>query len=135
MNIEESDYMTDVTIRGIDDDVYSLFSAEARKRGISIGELVTQVMKALLEESSNEGYVIENLKELSVSRKELESIDGPVAFINIKTLIIEDDITWDIFKTSIDEIRKVYTISIPKTLTKFQVLTKCRHVTKIIERN
>ena len=127
--------MTDVTIRGIDDNVYSLFSAEARKRGVSIGELVTQVMRALLEESTNENYTIENLKELSVSRRDLESIDGLVSFIGIKNLVMEDDITWDVFKTSVDVIRRVETVSIPKTLTKFQVLTKCKHVTKIVERN
>ena len=127
--------MTDVTIRGIDDNVYSLFSAEARKRGVSIGELVTQVMRALLEESTNENYTIENLKELSVSRRDLESIDGLVSFIGIKNLVMEDDITWDVFKTSVDVIRRVEIVSIPKTLTKFQVLTKCKHVTKIVERN
>lgn len=127
--------MTDVTIRGIDDNVYSLFSAEARKRGVSIGELVTQVMRALLEESTNENYTIENLKELSVSRRDLESIDGLVSFIGIKNLVMEDDITWDVFKTSVEVIRRVETVSIPKTLTKFQVLTKCKHVTKIVERN
>jgi hypothetical protein len=36
--------MTDVTIRGIDDDVYSKFAAEAKRRGISIGELTTLAM-------------------------------------------------------------------------------------------
>ena len=33
--------MTDVTIRGIEDDVYAKFTAEAKKRELSIGELTT----------------------------------------------------------------------------------------------
>ena len=55
--------MTDVTIRGIDDGVYSLFSAEARRRSVPIGELVTQVMRIFLEETSEKQYTIEGLDE------------------------------------------------------------------------
>ena len=55
--------MTDVTIRGIDDAVYGLFSAEARKKNIPIGDLVSQIMRIYLEESTDFGYVIEGIDE------------------------------------------------------------------------
>ncbi len=42
--------MADVTIRGIDDEVYARFTGEAKKRGISIGELTTIVMRALVDD-------------------------------------------------------------------------------------
>ncbi len=124
--------MTDVTIRGIEDGVYSLFSAEARRRGIPIGELVTQVMRIFLEETAEKRFTVEGVEELTLTREELESVGGPIAFNGIKFLKIGDDIDWDFFDKSVDEIRKSKTVVIPKTLTKLQVLTKCRNVDNIV---
>jgi hypothetical protein len=126
--------VTDVTIRGIDDSVYSLFSAEARRRSIPIGELVTQVMRIFLEETSEKQFRIEGLDELALTKDELESVGGPVAFSGIKTLTISDDIDWESFNKYVAEIRKSKTVVIPKTLTKLQVLTKCRNVDEILQR-
>jgi hypothetical protein len=126
--------MTDVTIRGIDDGVYSLFSAEARRRGVLIGELVTQVMRIFLEETSERRFTIEGMDHLTLTREELESVGGPIAFNGIKTLKIGDDIDWELFDKYVDEIRKSKTVVIPKSLTKLQVLTKCRNVDEIIRK-
>ena len=124
--------MTDVTIRGIEDEVYSQFSAEARKRSIPIGELVTQVMRIFLEETSEKRYEIKDTDEVTVSRGELESVGGPIAFIGIKVLTIEEDLDWALFAKYIDEIVNCKTVVIPKTLSKLQVLTKCRNVGKVV---
>ena len=124
--------MTDVTIRGIEDEVYSQFSAEARKRSIPIGELVTQVMRIFLEETSEKRYEIKDTDEVTVTRGELESVGGPIAFIGIKVLTIEEDIDWTLFAKYIDEIVNCKTVVIPKTLSKLQVLTKCRNVGKVV---
>ena len=124
--------MTDVTIRGIDDHVYSLFSAEARRRSVPIGELVTQVMRIFLEEMSSKQFRVENLDELTITKDELESVGGPIGFSGIKTLTIGDDIDWALFDQYVDEIRISKTVIIPTSLTKLQVLTRCRNVDKII---
>jgi hypothetical protein len=124
--------VTDVTIRGIDDQVYSLFSAEARRRSVPIGELVTQVMRIFLEETSEKRFTVEGVDELTLTRDELESVGGPIGLIGVKTLTISDDIDWELFDQYIDEIRKSKTVVIPKSLTKLQVLTKCRNVDKIV---
>ena len=124
--------MTDVTIRGIDDSVYSLFSAEARRRSVPIGELVTQVMRIFLEETSEKRFTIEGLDELTLTKKELESVGGPIAFNGVKVLTINKDIDWELFDKYVDEIRKSKTVVIPTSLTKLQVLTKCRNVDKIV---
>ncbi|MFX0054856.1 MAG: hypothetical protein ACFFAX_03330 [Promethearchaeota archaeon] len=123
--------MTDVTIRGIDDQVYSLFSAEARRRSVPIGELVTQVMRIFLEETTEKVFRVENLDELTLTKDELESVGGPIGFSGIKTLTIAEDVDWELFDKYVDEIRKSKTVIIPKSLTKLQVLTKCRGVDKI----
>jgi len=124
--------VTDVTIRGIEDEVYSQFSAEARKRSIPIGELVTQVMRIFLEETSEKRYEIKDTDEVTITRKELESVGGPIAFIGIKVLTIDEDIDWALFAEYIDEIVNCKTVVIPKTLSKLQVLTKCRNVGKVV---
>ncbi len=124
--------MTDVTIRGIDDHVYSLFSAEARKRSVPIGELVTQVMRIFIEETSEKRFTVEGQDELTITRDELESVGGPIGFSGIKTLTISKDIDWELFDQYVDEIRKSKTVIIPDSLTKLQVLTKCRNVDKIV---
>ena len=124
--------MTDVTIRGIDDSVYSVFSAAAIRRSVPIGGLVTQVMRIFLEETSEKRFTVEGLDELTLTRDELKSVGGPVAFNGIKTLTISEDIDWELFDQSVDEIRKSKTVIIHNSLTKLQVLTKCRNVDKIV---
>ena len=124
--------MTDVTIRGIDDQVYSLFSAEARKRSIPIGELVTQVMRIFLEETTETVFRVEGPNELTLTKEELESVGGPIAFSGVKTLTIHKDVDWELFDKYVDEIRKSKTVIIPDSLTKLQVLTKCRNVDNVV---
>ena len=131
--MSEGDQVTDVTIRGIDDSVYSLFSAEARRRSVPIGELVTQVMRIFLEETDEKRFTIEGQDELTLTRDELESVGGPIGFNGIKVLTIGDDVDWELFDKHVDEIRKSKTVVIPKSLTKLQVLTKCRNVDKIVK--
>jgi hypothetical protein len=122
-----------VTIRGIEDEVYSAFSAEARKRGVPIGELVTQVMRIFLEESLDKHTIIDSVNELTLTREELESVGSPMIFDGLRHLTIGDDIDWETFNKYVDEIRKVRTVVIPDSLTKLQVLTKCRKVDNIIK--
>jgi len=126
--------VTDVTIRGIDDHVYSLFSAEARRRSVPIGELVTQIMRIFLEETSEKRFTVEGLEELALTREDLLSVGGPISFNGIKTLTIREDIDWELFDKYVDEIRKSKTVIIPDSLTTLQVLTKCRNVDRVIKK-
>jgi hypothetical protein len=123
--------MTDVTIRGIDDDVYSKFTAEAKKRDLSIGELTTIVMRALVEDISTTNYRIGNLKMLQVTKKDLESLKGQVTFHSINMLEFADDIDWELFDRSVMSIKNCAKVLIPHSLTRFQVLTKCQMVSEV----
>jgi len=126
--------MTDVTIRGIDDDVYARFAAEAKRRGLAIGELTTQMMQAALQESSRPIYKICNLDELSVSKRDLESMDGPVIFSNIDSLEFDEDVEWPLFKERVERIENVDVVIIAKSLSKFQILTKSKNVEAVSSR-
>jgi hypothetical protein len=124
--------MTDVTIRGIDDEVYARFAAEAKKRGVPIGELTTMVMRNLVDEERKPSYRIGNLEDLSVSKTDLESMDAPVVFANIETLEFESDVDWPVFKAQVQSIDNVETVKVPRSLSKFQVLTKSRNVEEVV---
>jgi hypothetical protein len=120
---------TDVTIRGIDDEVYSSFAAEAKRRGVPIGELTTKVMKDFVEDSSGKTvYKISDVAQLVVSKNDLISIDGVVSLSDIDMLEFSDDVDWETFKKKVDRIEDVRLVVVPDTLSKFQVLTKARDV-------
>ena len=126
--------MTDVTIRGIDDEIYRRFSAEARNRGIAIGKLVTQAMSNLLEVKPMENYKIENIdEELIVSKKELESLLKPVIFKNISKLTFTEDVDAPTFIAYVEKMQNIEELKVPDTLTKLLILAKSKHVGKIIK--
>ncbi len=126
--------MADVCIRGVDDDVYARFAAEAKKRGIAIGELTTEVMRESIEKGTSPSYRIKDLNILTVSKTDLESVDGPVIFSDIDLLSFDDDVTWPVFNQHVEMIKDVAMINLPKTLSKFQVLTKSKDVAAITNR-
>ncbi len=120
--------MTDVTIRGIEDETYSQFAAEAKKRGVPIGELTTSAMKALIANVAEPVYRIGNLEHLTVTRSDLESVELPVILSNIEMLEFDDTVDWPSFNKRIKEIVNVEVIRVHSSLTKFQVLIKAKNV-------
>jgi hypothetical protein len=127
--------MTDVTIRGIDDEIYALFSAEARKRGIPIGELVTLVMRAFLDKTNEmEQNEINSISHIEVSFKDLNEVEGRVGFSNISKLEFMDDVTWDLFSKKVAYIRNVAKLTVPGNFPRLGVLAMCKHVVKLIMR-
>ena len=105
--------MTDVTIRGIDDEVYARFTGEAKKRSMSIGELTTLVMRALVDETTTRTFRIGDLGDLTVMKKDLDSLDGMVTFFNIKVLEFDDQIDWETFDKKVGAIVNVGTVKVP----------------------
>ena len=126
--------MTDVCIRGVDDDVYARFAAEAKKRGMAIGELTTEVMREVVDKEAGPSYRLKDLDTLSVSKTDLESVDGPVVFSDIRLLNFENDVTWPVFNKHVEAIKDVAMLSLPKALSKFQVLTRSKDVAVITNR-
>lgn len=126
--------MTDVTIRGIDDSTYAEFAAEAKRRGLSIGELTTAAMRTTIEQAAGPSYRIGDVEELTVSRKDLESLEGTVTLEHIELLSFDETVDWQTFNKRIQDIKDVELVMLPKTLTKFQVLTKSRNVELILSK-
>jgi hypothetical protein len=74
------------------------------------------------------------MERLSVSKNDLESMDGPISFANMETLEFEEDVDWSIFKEKVERIENVEKVLVPKGLSKFQVLTKARNVAQVKSR-
>lgn len=126
--------MTDVTIRGIDDDVYSLFSAEARRRGVSIGELVTIVMRAFLDKFSGESKErISHMNSLVVSAEDLHALEGNIMFSHIGRLEFQDTVNWDIFSSKVTGLEEIGRLIVPKSFPRLALLTRCRAVGRLIQ--
>jgi hypothetical protein len=123
--------MTNVTIRGIDDETYLQFSAEATLRGTSIGDLTTKAMQSFLDQNRGPIYRIWNMESLVITRNDLESIDGAVVIGNIDHLEFEPDVDWPLIQSRIQSIDNVDTIVIPKSVSKFQILTRVKNVNSI----
>lgn len=123
--------MTDVTIRGIDDETYSRFAAEAKRRGVSIGELTTQAMSSFIAADTGPSYRIGDIDALTVSRSDLESLEGPVTLENIDMLEFDGTVDWPTFSQKVKRIENVDLVVLSKGLSKFQVLTKSKNVSLI----
>ena len=127
--------MTDVTIRGIDDEIYRRFSAEARNRGVTIGKLVTLAMSNLLEVKPMRNYKVEMNEEVIVEKNELESLDKPVIFKNIVKLTFTEDVDWQTFNDHVERMENIEELKVLGTVTKLQILAKSKNVGKITQNN
>ena len=123
--------MTNVTIRGIDDQTYLKFSAQATLEGVPIGELTTRAMQAYLEKDQGKVYRIGNIEDIAINRNDLESLDGAVVLQDIERLTLMDDLDWPLVNERIRSIDNVEILVLPKGISKFQMLTKARNVEDI----
>lgn len=146
---------TSITIRGVDKDLYNRLSILARETGKTIGELVNESMRLMLSftdslgktitsfgESLREGWreardkylEISLLDELVVTRKDLEELDKPVIFKNVKRIVISDDIPYELFEEKVREIIMCKEVIIPRSYPKLKVARRIRLGGKIISR-
>ncbi len=123
--------MTNVTIRGIDDQTYLKFSARATLEGVPIGELATRAMNEYLDKDQGKIYRIADMEDITINRNDLESLDGAVILQNIERLTLEGDLDWKLVNERIRSIENVELLVLPKGISKFQMLTKARNVEKI----
>jgi len=148
--------LTDVTIRGLDDQIYNQFSGEARKRGVSIGELTTQAMAQFLQGNrmpemdkvqafrflsdsfKKEGeslLTIAGPRELTVSRRDLQETGQPIVFFGIQKLVFEDDVTREFLDEFVRSIVGCKIVEFPNGLPKLYIHSKCVNIGEIIIRH
>jgi hypothetical protein len=152
------------TIRGIDPSVYEAFSRMAKELNTSVGRLLNEAMRMMiglvsigsdiglrlgkmgvdvLREStemlktampSPDYEVITGVKELEVSKSDLENTEKPVLFLNLNRLVFADDVTWEIIDKKVKGIRLVDEVVVPRHIPKLLLAKKCSMVGRITVR-
>jgi len=127
--------VTDVTIRGISDEVYTEFSAEARRQEKAVGDLTTEAMSAYLlqiQGTKKKHHFISNMKELKVSKMDLVKFNRPVVFGRIDRLIFEDDVDLETLEKYVHVGNCKY-VEFPKGLPllfTYELCSNCGQVTR-----
>ena len=119
----------------------------ALEAGKDLGRGVKTVVKGVLDllkipletardilEKSVDVDIVSGIDELEVSRADLEAAPRPVLFINVKRLVIADDVDPKLVEEKIAGIKLVDEVSIPKTIPKLLIARKCSMVRKIVVR-
>ena len=143
-----------ITVRNVDKETYEQLVKLAKELGVKSGEMLSQaiknfiatieygvtlpttVSKELGKQISKLGEkmsinTISNIERLQVSAADLEQVKGKVLFRNIKELVIERDVTLELFKSKVAGIVFVNKLVIPTTLPKLVVLQKARFIKEI----
>lgn len=144
-----------VTVKGIDKELYERAVQMSREMGVTVGELINRSLRAFISlvdvtnkavstalqtvtdsgrafvEGVRNVRVISNIDELTVSRSDLESVDFQVSFRNIKRLVFSEDVTWDLFNDKVYSIVMCDEVVLPKSIPKLKAIEKMRFVKKI----
>ncbi len=136
-----------ITIRNIDEELYAKASALARSIGETVGEVINEALRVFLSlaegsyelvqkmregvETTLKTVVVGDLDELTVSKSDLESVEGRVRFRNIKKLIFDNTVDLETFNKKVHSIVFVNEVVIPKNIAKLKALTKMKFVKKV----
>ncbi len=128
-----------ISIRGVDKNLYNKLSAIAREVDKTIGDLVNEAIDLFVKVTDgvtetvskviHEPYVIKNLDRLVISGRELNELDRPVMFLNIKELILED--VDDSSLDAIVKIMKVDKVVVKGSVNKIKLYSKLDRVSNI----
>lgn len=153
---EEVIPVKDVTIRGINPELYRGIAELARRLGISIGEAINEAMKLfldvrgvatgvqpLVEGIRNAGkalekgisdlapVVISGVEEIELNRSDFEGFGKRVLITDVRKLIISQDVDDKTLERYVALIRNCEEVSFPRTISKLLALSKCRGVNKV----
>ncbi len=142
---EEKEDEKNVSVKGIQKDLYHRILDLARSTGKTVGEITNdaykgflitvnsakEVSKNLVEGAKQSKYQsISNLGQVDITGSELKDFDKQVSFSHIKKLRISD-ITDSDFTKHIAEIQNVAELTVSKEVKKVSILKKCSFVDKI----
>ena len=116
-----------------------IVSREAgEKAGKELGKATASMVSAPLKviKAFIEGFkdfeVVTSIGELSISRADLEGVEKPVLFVNIRKLVFEDDVDWDLINSKVKGVKLVDEVVIPKNIPKLLFAKKCLMVKKLV---
>ncbi len=137
--------MKNVTIRGLDAEVYGNFARMSKGLGTNIGDLVSGLMSTYLQGEDAPIVAIAgpgkrarravrvglkplrvtDMSELSIRNADLAQSGRRVSFLDIEELTFEDDVDFGTFETTVELIRDCGTVSFPDTFPKLLAYALC----------
>ena len=155
---EEVRKRKDITIRGINSDLYDRAAEIARRTGKTIGEVINESLALFLDlteglrmgiqpiiEGAKEAgksleagisatvpVMIGTLEELEITKADLEQFERRVIFSNIERLVFADDVDAETFEKYVALIRDCGEVRVPKGISKLLLLSRCRDVSRLV---
>ncbi|MCS7102742.1 MAG: hypothetical protein NZ992_02530 [Candidatus Korarchaeum sp.] len=147
----------DVTIRGVNPELYNSVAELSRRLGISIGDAINEAMKLLLDvrgeliagisplvegmksagKAIGEGISnltpvpVSGVEEVEFTKEDFERFGRRVLISDVKKLIISHDVDEKTLDKYVVVIRNCEEVSFPRSISKLLALSKCRNVRKI----
>ncbi|MFX0170285.1 MAG: hypothetical protein ACFE9L_00030 [Candidatus Hodarchaeota archaeon] len=148
---EDSLKLKNVTIRGIDSEIYDEFSHSMKMLNMTIGDAVTKMMRDIIDDLDEsfsdlripsklsskklfgrlEKAAINHHRRLIITGKDLREANAALSFSHINELIIASDVTRELFYQYIRHISHCRTVRVPDILPKLLLLSRikfCRNV-------
>jgi hypothetical protein len=147
----------DITIRGVNPELYNSVAELSRKLGMSIGEAINEAMRLLLDvrgglvgsiqplvegvkeagKSISEGISnltpipISGIEEIELSKEDFEKFGRRVLISNVRKVVFSQDVDEATLEKYVAVIRDCDEVSFPKSISKLLALSKCRDVSKV----
>ena len=142
-SLDDLKKLKNVTIRGIDSDVYEEFSTNIKSLNRNIGEAVTQMMKDILQDFDGTFPTLSSRRSLgklqgktarishhdrlSISKRDLQEAGLVFSFRHIDKLIFEPDVDLETFNKHVRDIRHCSRVRIPDFLPKLVLLSRIQY--------
>jgi hypothetical protein len=147
----------DITIRGVNPELYNSVAELSRKLGISIGEAINEAMRLLLDvrgglvgsiqplvegvkeagKSISEGISnltpipISGIEEIELSKEDFEKFGRRVLISDVRKVVFSQDVDEATLEKYVAVIRDCDEVSFPKSISKLLALSKCRDVDRV----
>lgn len=144
MSIESSnnEETKNITIRGIDFEIYEAFTNKLRDYNMNIGEAFNKMIQDVLsnfDEVFNEDSAIDYFEkqrhlpklsieahsELTVSAKDLQDTKSRISFRDIEILTFDDTVTKEVFLSHVKDIRDCSLVKFGKGFPKLIAFAYC----------
>ncbi|MCC6052434.1 MAG: hypothetical protein LM585_04275 [Fervidicoccaceae archaeon] len=114
------------------------FPAFTQKIAESTEQLVVKPTKEFIEAAKEavkrpllDYYLISDLEEVVLSKKDLEELDKPLVIASVQKVIVDGDVDFDLFDSKILYLQFVDEVVVPSNYPKVRLYTKLKHVKKV----
>ena len=141
-DISTDDGLRNITIRGVDIEIYEAFTSKLRDYNMNVGDAFNKMIEDVLvnfdkifNEMSIYDFVeqqrylprisIDSHDELTISADDLKTTKSRVSFRSVGQLVFDDSVTKEIFLLHVKEIYRCSTVKFSKDFPKLIALAYC----------